>query len=155
MSIRRNLSKTKSVPYGKIGKPSNVTLPLPNFTVDCKRFRPSIERDVDAALLEWFKQARYLNIPINAKLLMEKAQTLAASMTITTFTATSGFIDRWKKRHGIGKKQVSGEEKSVSEEDIQPWLGLTLPELLSQYAPDYIYKVDETSLFLSCAPTRR
>ena len=85
---------------------------------------------------------------------MEKAQTLAASMSITTFTATSGFIDRWKKRHGIGMKQVSGEEKSVSEEDIQPWLGLTLPELLLQYAPDYIYNVDETALFFKLRPDK-
>ena len=51
-------------------------------------------------------------------------------------------------------KQVSGEEKSVSEEDIQPWLDLTLPELLSQYAPDYFYNVDETTLFYKLRPDK-
>ena len=39
-------------------------------------------------------------------------------MGIPSFTATSGFVDRWKKRHGITMKQVSGEEKSVLDEDI-------------------------------------
>ena len=28
------------------------------FQVDCKRFRSSTNSDIDAALLEWFKQAR-------------------------------------------------------------------------------------------------
>ena len=41
-------------------------------SLECKRFRPSNQKDVDAALLEWFKQARSLNIPINAKLLVER-----------------------------------------------------------------------------------
>ena len=43
------------------------------------------------------------------------------------FIATSGIIDRWNTRHGIGMKQVSGEEKSILEKDIRPWLDLTLP----------------------------
>ena len=67
-------------------------------------------------------------------------------MGLTPFIATSGFIDRWKKRHGIGRKQVSGEEKLVLEEDIRPWLDLASPQLLSQYPADYIHNVDETGL---------
>ena len=47
-----------------------------------------------AALLEWFKQARSLNIPINVKLLFERAETFAVSMGLTQFIATNGFIDR-------------------------------------------------------------
>ena len=43
-------------------------------------------------------------------------------------------------------KQISGEEKSVSEEDIRPWLDLTLPELLLKYTPENIYNVDETAI---------
>ena len=74
------------------------------FNVDCKHFRPAVQKDVDMALLEWFKQARGINIPINSKLLVDKAQSLAILMNIPSFTATSGFIDRWKKRHGIAMK---------------------------------------------------
>ena len=52
------------------------------------------------------------------KLLVERAETFAVSMGLASLIATNGFIDRWKKRCSIGMKQVSGEEKSVSEEVI-------------------------------------
>ena len=41
-------------------------------------------------------------------------------------------------------KLVSGEIGSVSEEDIRPWLDVTLP---SQYKWEDIYNVDETGVF--------
>ena len=51
-------------------------------------------------------------------------------------------------------KQVSGEEKSVLDEDIRPWLDITLPELLSLYSPECIYNVDETGLFYKLRPDK-
>ena len=85
------------------------------ISVDYKRNRSSNFTQVDTALLEWFKQARNCNIPITGRRLMEKAQSFATAMNVSTFIATTGFIDRWKRRHSIGMKQISGEEKSVSE----------------------------------------
>ena len=151
---RRNLAKTTVSSIWKNREILKRNFSSSEFSLDCKRFRPSNQKDVDAALLEWFKQARSLNIPISAKLLVERAETFAVSMGLASFIATSGFIDRWKKRHGIGMKQVSGEEKSVSEEVIRPWLDLTLPELLSQYAPESIYNVDETGLYYKLRPDK-
>ena len=85
---------------------------------------------------------------------MEKAQSFATAMNVSTFIATSGFIDRWKRRHSIGMRQISGVEKSVSEEDIRTRLDLTLPELLLKYTPENIYNVDETALFYKLRPDR-
>ena len=56
------------------------SLAFSEFYVDCKRFLSSTHSDKDAALLEWFKQARNYNIPIRAKWLVEKAQTLATAI---------------------------------------------------------------------------
>ena len=33
-----------------------------------------------------------------------------------------------KKRHTFGMKQISGEEKSISPEDLRPWLDSTFPK---------------------------
>ncbi|KAI6661985.1 Tigger transposable element-derived protein 4-like [Oopsacas minuta] len=85
---------------------------------------------------------------------MEKAQFFANAMNVSTFIATTGFIDKWKRRHSIEMKQISGEEKSVSEENIRPWLDLTLPDLLLKYIPENIYNADETALFLQVTPER-
>ena len=117
------------------------------FGSNSKRFRSSHHKDVDLALLTWFKQARSVNIPISGPLLLEKATDLARALGDESFTATTGFIDRWKKRHGIVMKKVSGEAGSVAEEDMQPWLYVALPQLLSKYRPEDVYNVDETGLF--------
>ncbi|KAI6651233.1 Tigger transposable element-derived protein 6-like [Oopsacas minuta] len=85
---------------------------------------------------------------------MEKSQFFATAMNVSTFKANTGFIDRWKRRHSIGMKQISGEEKSVSEESIRPWLDITLPELLLKYTPENIYNVDETALFYKLRPEK-
>ena len=122
--------------------------------VDCKRFRSSMNSDIDAALLEWFKQARNYNIPITAKLLVDKAQVFASAMKLPSFTATMEFIVRWKKRHAIGAKQICGESNSVSDYDVRTWLDATLPELLSQYKPADVYNADETGLFYKLRPDR-
>ena len=112
-----------------------------------KRLRPSNHKSVDAVLLAWFKQARRGNISINSPLLLEKATSLAHALGEDSFTATTGFIDRWKKRHGIVMKKVSGEAGSVAEEDIRSWLYVTLPQLLLQYKREDVYNADETGLF--------
>ena len=120
----------------------------------CKRLRSSSNSDVDAALLEWFKQSRSSNVPISGPILLEKAGSLAEALGVESFKATTGFLDRWKKRHGIVIKKMAGEEKSVSEQDVRPWIDSTLPELLSQYLPEDIYNVDETGLFYKLQPDK-
>ena len=49
-------------------------------------------------------------------------------------------------------KKIFGEEKSVSEEDVKPWLYSILPELLKKYKPEDIYNADETGLFYKLQP---
>ena len=84
-----------------------------SFSADCKRIHFSSQKDVDAALLQWFKQARSNNIPINGPLLLEKATSLTRSLGDESFVSTTGFIDRWKMRHGIVMRSVSGERLAL------------------------------------------
>ena len=121
---------------------------------DAKRSRTSSNKDVDAALLEWFKQARSNNVSISGPLLLAKANSLASAMGDTTFKATTGFIDRWKTRHGIGFKKVCGEEEAVSPADTETWLDVTLPELLDKFPPENIFNADETGLFYKLQPDK-
>lgn len=119
-----------------------------------KRFRPGHFKDVDEALLMWFKQARIQNVAISGSVLQEKANTLAKDLGHDDFAATSGFIDRWKTRHFIGAKKVSGEERSIPEEALEPWINDTLPDLLRKFKPEDIYNADETGLFYKLQPDR-
>ena len=53
-------------------------------------------KDIDDALLLWFKQARSKNIVANGPILMVKANSLAKDLGNDAFAATTGFID-----HGL------------------------------------------------------
>ena len=121
------------------------------FGPDRKRARSSKLPDLDAALLEWFRQARSRNIPITGPLLLEKTGSLSGCLGEESFEPTIGFIDRWKARHNICLKAVSGEEGAVSEDVVQPWTA-GRPQLLNDYKPENVYNVDETGLFFKLCP---
>lgn len=70
-----------------------------------KRLQKPEQINVDEALLKWFKQLRSNNIPISGPLLMVKAE---------EFMCTSSQTDRFKLRHNITFRKVSGEAKSVT-----------------------------------------
>ena len=149
-----SLSKTTVNSIWRNRKKLKQSLESAGFSIDCKRLRTSNHSDVDAALLVWFKQARSTNIPVSGPLLLEKATVLARTLGNKSFTATAGFIDRWKKRHCIIMKKVSGEAGSVVDEDTRPWLNEILPQLLSQYKPEDVYNADETGLFYKLKPDK-
>ena len=125
-----------------------------DFSSSSKRFRSSDHKALDAALLTWFKQARSNNLPVNGPILLEKAKSLATALGDESFTVSTGFIDRWKTRHGVMMKKVSGEAGSVAEEDVRPWLDAGLPLLLSQFKPEDVYNIDETGLFYKMTPDK-
>ena len=93
-------------------------------------------------------------IPVNGPLLLAKADALAAALNVDTFKATTGFIDRWKTHHGITFKKICGEERSVSPQDTENWLNITLPQLLGCFWPEDVYNLDETGLFYKLKPDK-
>lgn len=56
-----------------------------------KRFRASTHKDIDEALLAWFKQARNQNLTVNGPLLMEKANQLAEHLQCNNFLVSTGY----------------------------------------------------------------
>lgn len=87
-------------------------------------------------------------------MLLVKAKEFATEFGVAGFEASGGFLDRWKARHGVTFRKVCGEERAVSEADTSDWLGSSLPELLSSFAPEDIFNVDETGLFYKLKPDK-
>ena len=113
--------------------------------------------EVEEALLKWFKVARGKNVPIDGPYMMQKAGELALRLGMSEgqFKASSGWLERFKERHGISFKKVCGEEKSVdvSSNQMEEWQR-TLSVILKEYKPDDIYNADETGLFYRLLPDR-
>ena len=81
-----------------------------------KKLKKSDNKDVDEAVFTWFKNVRSNNIPANGIIIKEKALSLAKSLELTDFRASDGWLDKWKQRHNVTFKAVSGEGNAVTPE---------------------------------------
>lgn len=114
----------------------------------CGEF-PELER----SLVTWFAQCRQLNVPVGGVMMREKAKFFAERLAIDNFRASDGWFDRFKKRHNISFRKLSGESASVSDNVCLEWKG-KLSELINNYQPMNIFNADETGLFFKCLPDR-
>ncbi|XP_069701125.1 uncharacterized protein [Periplaneta americana] len=80
-----------------------------------KRLKTAATEDVDIATLKWFKEMRTLNIPLTGPNVCKKALSFASVLGVPNFKASSGWLQRFKDRHGITFiKVVAGEEREKS-----------------------------------------
>lgn len=121
--------------------------------LDRKKQKPGKYDKVEIVLLEWFRQKRALNLPLSGPIIREKAEDIARRLNVE-FTASNGWIDRFKKRAGLVYKSVSGESKSVDGEIVDSWKTTALPSLLAQYKPQDIFNADECGLFFNLLPDK-
>jgi len=116
-----------------------------------KKIRSAKYEDLEIILKNWFLQARSSNIPVSGPILQEKALHVANSLGITDFTASTGWLDRFKVRHSIVYKQICGESKPVNPDVASDWK-YQIPTLVSGYEPSQIYSVAEFGIFFKLMP---
>ena len=93
-------------------------------------------RQIDEELLEFVSKAPTDGLPINSIVLKEKAIEIAKKLGINEFVGSNGFIDRFKKRHGIKFTTFHGEANSVPESLCSDWLKTKLPEIIMEMSLD-------------------
>lgn len=119
-----------------------------------KRLKTCCYDTVDEAVLKWIKSVRDQNLPISGPLIKEKALEYAKHFGNDQFQASSGWLEKFKKRHGIKEKVISGESRSVSEAVCDDWKSNDLKNILKDYQPDDIFNADEMGLFYKCLPNK-
>ena len=124
------------------------------FKPDRKRLKTTGHEKLDRCLLVWFNQAPACNTPISGPMLFEKGKELAKELDLTDFQMSRGWVDRFKDRHGIGLKVISGEAASAPTETTVEWRGKELQEILKEYNEEDIFNADETGLFYKCLPNK-
>ena len=62
---------------------------------------------------KWFQEVRKRNIPLSGPVIKAKALKYATDLEIEDFKASEGWLDKFKARHNIKFKQISGESASV------------------------------------------
>lgn len=111
---------------------------------------------LDNALFVWFSQEREKGVPISGPLIKEKALQLNELMNgDKSFSASTGWLDRFKKRHGIRQLAITGERLSSNEAAATEYFN-TFAGLITagNYSPQQIYNADETGLNFKALPKK-
>ncbi|GBM51884.1 hypothetical protein AVEN_186175-1 [Araneus ventricosus] len=110
------------------------------------KFRKTEISEIDEVLMKWFCSARAKNIPVSGVSLQEKARELGESLGLETFKASNGWLEKFRTRHNISFKHISGEEKSVNPKEGTDWIGRP-KSLFKGYDDRDICNADETGVF--------
>lgn len=120
-----------------------------SFRLSCARFK-----EVEQKTYEWFTQARAHNIPVSGPIIQAQAFKIAAAIDQnSTFVASTGWLNRFRERHNIKFKCISGEGAAVDERVVQNFTE-SIADLCAGYRPKDIYNLDETGLFYNAVPSK-
>ena len=95
------------------------------FAVSCEgstdghhTMKPCSDERLDKALFTWFSQERHRGTPLSGPMVKEKALWFHHQLNPDddrTFTASEGWLQRWKKRNGIRQLSINFLHLTVSE----------------------------------------
>lgn len=128
-------------------------------TMKFKKNRTSSFPELEAQLYSWFLRERELKNIVSNELLMIKAKeifhTLQVQSTDKNFSCSDGWLNNFKKRHGIRILTLAGEKGSCDESVIPVFLR-NFQNILAEngYDPEQIYNCDETGLVFKGLPRR-
>lgn len=119
-----------------------------------RTLRRTVHKVLEDKLLEWYNESRAQGGYVSGPMISVKAQELHKELGYTdTFTASNGWLDRFKVRNGIklcGLREVKTESDvnavapfKTELESLCQWYNLTL---------DQVYNADEADLFWKMLP---
>lgn len=117
-----------------------------NVQTSKKRLRSAKYSDVNEALWEWYTLCRESNIPVDRKMLQEEALLIAEKLGISGFTASNGWLQRFKKHYNLQKMATSGEDGDVSKETLESWNECER-EIAQEWRLEDVWNMDETGIF--------
>lgn len=121
---------------------------------DRMKLRAPAFEAVEKAVFNWFLEIRASGTPVSGALLQQKARNFACIMGHDDFVASDGWLQRFKERHDIVGRAVSGESLSVDREAAVAWIEKNIGQLLEKYSPRDLFNADETALFYQMLPQK-
>ena len=84
----------------------------------------------------------------------ESYKSCTYGLGLKEFHSSNGWLSRYKQRHDIQLRIISGESGAVTPEQTDYWSTITLPKLLADYDPKDIFNADESGLFYKLLPEK-
>jgi len=164
--IKKNIPEPKNIDLAKQFEisPGQVTDILKNsakwFAIDPNSYQANLKKTrssnlpkVEEALIIWIEKALECNLTITGFLIQQKALQFAELLGTTDFKASSGWLEKFKKRYSISAFNKHGESQSAPIKEI-PKMREDLKAVIKQYQPDDVFNCDETGLYWKMEPTR-
>lgn len=79
---------------------------------------------------------------------------IAEGLGIENFTASNGWMEKFKHRFGIQFKTEHGEAATVNVESLEEWRQTVLLDELAKFSPNDVFNADETGLFWQLLPNK-
>ncbi len=120
-----------------------------------RKIKDNVTQQIDQAVYEWFCSQRAKNIPISGPLIQERARQIAEQLGVPDdqFKGSNGWLNRFKVRHSVVFRKISGESAKVNTTTIDEWKE-RLPILIDNYSENDIFNCDETGLFFKALPDK-
>jgi hypothetical protein len=119
-----------------------------------KSMRKGLYPLLDDALVKFISNSVANGLPINTDLIQAKALELAPTFGYNNFSASNGYVFRFKERNDVIFKTIHGESGGVSDDLCTDWVDTKLPRLLDGYSPKDIFNGDEFGLFWRLPPNK-
>ncbi|GBN02292.1 hypothetical protein AVEN_263060-1 [Araneus ventricosus] len=94
--------------------------------------------------------ARSRNLPISDPILQAQAKDIGEKLGKTDFHASNGWLESFRKRHGISFKVVCGEAGDVSDETVNTWIK-KIEKLIEVYELQNNTNADKSGIFFFVA----
>ncbi|KAL2645027.1 hypothetical protein R1flu_012614 [Riccia fluitans] len=109
--------------------------------------------EVNVILWRWFATARARGYPISGPILQVKARQIASELGVEggDFSASEGWLHKWKERNNIRSYKISRESGNVDLERAEQWKS-TLKSLLLGYDLKNVFNMDEMGFFFRALP---
>lgn len=101
---------------------------------------------VDNAVLKKVRKIRDKNIPVCGSTMQQKTLNFTKELWHSNFKAIVEWLHKFKKRHNIRYKTVSGEIANVSEEVCEKWKKKA-SKFLEEFPAKSSFNTDETGQF--------
>ena len=118
-----------------------------------KRQRTGKYSNVNQAVWEWYTLCRKSNIPVSGPMIQEEALLIAERLAIKDFTASNGWLEKFKKQHNVCMMTVAGEEGDVRPETVESW-SERAREITRGWNKEDVWNMDETGSFWRGLPEK-
>lgn len=113
-----------------------------------KRLRQDDYRNVHAATLTWFKDARHHGVPLSCPIIHEKARQFAVALGTFGFDVSAGWLYQFWQSNDIVWQVVCGEEKATYTGSAFAWWNKRFQETVESLRPDVSFQHRRSGMFL-------